>query len=172
MSRDKHLAQLQILIFRNFVFTVLSLDAEMVLELIFAILTSGRVSLRFSTRVLLESFVREWQQTTLKCISVIFRTIEHLLVARNERENKAGMGTAVATVGKRRRWLRYQLPGMRNSEAIEFPETKGKAEWDARDLFHDRAWVALNPLRVRARLRRDLIIKLNRERSVYFNDYI
>lgn len=59
MSRDKHLAQLQILIFRNFVFTVLSLDAEMVLELIFAILTSGRVSLRFSTRVLLESFVRE-----------------------------------------------------------------------------------------------------------------
>lgn len=58
-------------------------------------------------------------------ISVIFRAIEHLLVARNEREKKAGMGTAAATVGKRRCWLRYQLLGMRNGEAIEFPETKG-----------------------------------------------
>jgi len=41
------------------------------------------------------------------------------------------MGTAVATVGKRRRWLRYQLLGIRNGEAIEFPETKGAAGRDA-----------------------------------------
>lgn len=67
----------------------------------------------------------------LKCISVIFRAIEHLPVARNEREKKTGTGTAAATVGKRRRWLRYQLLGMRNDEAIEFPETKGAVGRDA-----------------------------------------
>lgn len=67
----------------------------------------------------------------LKCISVIFRAIEHLPGARNEQERKTGTGTATATVGKRR-WLRYQLLGMRNDEAIEFPETKGAAGRDAR----------------------------------------
>lgn len=72
-------------------------------------------------------------------ISVIFRAIEHLLVARNEREKKTGMGTAVATVGKRRCWLRYQLLGIRNGEAIEFPETKGTAERDATRGFVSRS---------------------------------
>jgi len=45
------------------------------------------------------------------------------------------MRIAVATVGKRRRWLRYQLLGMRNGEAIEFPETKGAAGRNARICF-------------------------------------
>lgn len=69
-----------------------------------------------------------------KCISVIFRAIEHLPGAWNEQEKKTGTGTATATVGKRR-WLRYQLLGMRNDEAIEFPETKGTAGRDARICF-------------------------------------
>jgi len=51
--------------------------------------------------------------------------------SRRERE-------PLATVGKRHRWLRYQLLGMRNGETIEFPETKGAAGTRHGDLFHDR----------------------------------
>lgn len=90
-------------------------------------LANGCVSSRFSARVPCKGYCSERQQTMLKCISVIFRAIEHLPVARNEREKKTGTRTSAATVGKRRRWLRYQLLGMRNDEAIEFPETKGAA---------------------------------------------
>jgi len=79
------------------------------------------------------------RRTTFKCISVIFQAIEHLLVAWNEREKQAGTGTAAATVGKRHRWLRYQLLGMRNGEAIEFPETKGAAGRDATRGFVSRS---------------------------------
>lgn len=98
-------------------------------------LSNGCVSSRFSVRVPFKSYCSERQQTMLKCISVIFRAIEHLPGARNEQEKKTGTGTATATVGKRRRWLRYQLLGMRNDEAIEFPETKGTAGRDARICF-------------------------------------
>lgn len=50
---------------------------------------------------------------------------------RTERRREKTGTRAAATVGKRRRWLRYQLLGMRNGEAIEFPETKGAAGRDA-----------------------------------------
>lgn len=78
----------------------------------------------------------------------LFSERSNICSSHGTSQEKARAGTAV-TVGKRRRWLRYQLLGMRNGEAIEFPETKGATGRDATWGFVSRS--SLNCLESYAR---------------------
>lgn len=110
ISINKYLMQLRISIFKTQFrlypsrLFLLPLDAEIHWNLISRDPRGSRASARipavFHLAFCSEVSFGNDSQATLKCISVIFRAIEHLLVARNEREKKAGMGTAVASCGK------------------------------------------------------------------------